>query len=275
MITIRLRRNFLDWSVLILIILVINLPLINVIMTSFKNDATISQSPPPLFFIPTMKHYHDIFTSSTFLFSTFLTNSLLIALFSSIMAVVICLPAAYAVVRLNTGFRLLVAFVTNLRAVPLIIFAPSIYVLFRQLNLVDTRIGITMIHILVNVPVALSLFVSFMQDIPKEIEESAYLDGANKMQILLRIILPMISSPVAAVFILSFIYSWNEFLFALILSIKKATTLTVGASLFITAWGVQWGRIAAVTTLAVIPPFAFAFYVQKYLVEAFSGGLKE
>jgi multiple sugar transport system permease protein len=191
------------------------------------------------------------------------------------ITIAICLLASYAIVRLGVGSPLLLAFVTNLRAIPLIIFAPSIYVLFKQFDLIDTRTGIIMIHILVNIPIALSLLVSFMQDIPKEIEESAHLDGANKMQILLRIILPMISSPTVAVFILSFMYSWNEFLFALILSIKKATTLTVGASLFITAWGVQWGRIAAATTLSVIPPFVFAFYVQKYLVEAFTGGLKE
>ncbi len=157
----------------------------------------------------------------------------------------------------------------------MIVFASSVYVLFKRLNLVDTRTGIIIIHMLVNVPIALSLLSSFMQDVPKEIEESARLDGASELQVLFRIVTPMISSSVAAVFILSFIYSWNEFLFALILSIKKATTLTVGASLFVTAWGVQWGRIAAATTLAVIPPFVFAFYVQKYLVEAFSGGLKE
>ncbi|WP_171816342.1 carbohydrate ABC transporter permease [Thermotoga profunda] len=258
-----------------IVILIFNLPLINVVMTSFKNNATISQSPPPLLFVPTLRHYYDILTSPTFLFSRFLTNSILIALFSSMITITICLLAAYAIVRLGVGSPLLLAFVTNLRAIPLIIFAPSIYVLFKQFDLIDTRTGIIMVHILVNIPIALSLLVSFMQDIPKEIEESAHLDGANRVQILLRIILPMISSPMVATFILSFMYSWNEFLFALILSIKKATTLTIGASLFITAWGVQWGRIAAATTLSVIPPFVFAFYVQKYLVEAFTGGLKE
>lgn len=275
MVIIKSKRRFLDWIVLLIVILIFNLPLINVVMTSFKNNATISQSPPPLLFVPTLRHYYDILTSPTFLFSRFLTNSILIALFSSMITIAICLLASYAIVRLGVGSPLLLAFVTNLRAIPLIIFAPSIYVLFKQFDLIDTRTGIIMIHILVNIPIALSLLVSFMQDIPKEIEESAHLDGANKMQILLRIILPMISSPTVAVFILSFMYSWNEFLFALILSIKKATTLTVGASLFITAWGVQWGRIAAATTLSVIPPFVFAFYVQKYLVEAFTGGLKE
>ncbi|WP_157723290.1 carbohydrate ABC transporter permease [Pseudothermotoga thermarum] len=200
---------------------------------------------------------------------------MLIALFSSAITLLCCLPAAYASVRLGLGPGWLISFVANLRSVPLVVFAPSVYVLFKQMNLVDSKLGIILIHILVNSPMALLLLASFMQDIPKEIEEAAYLDGANKLLILLKIVFPMLSSSIAAVFILSFVYSWNEFLFALILSIRRSTTLTVGASLFITAWGVQWGRIAAVTTLAVIPPFLFAFYVQKYLVEAFSGGVKE
>ncbi|KAF2957226.1 hypothetical protein AS159_09350 [Thermotoga sp. Ku-13t] len=269
------RRRAIDWVILIIILLIFNLPFINVVMTSLKPNAVISKSPPPILFKPTIIHYRDIFTSPTFLFSKFLLNSLIIALVSAALTILICLPAAYSIVKIGVGSRILFSFVTNLRAIPLIVFASSVYILFKQLNLVDTRTGIIVIHILVNVPIALSLLSSFMQDVPKEIEESARLDGASELQVLFRIVTPMISSSVAAVFILSFIYSWNEFLFALILSIKKATTLTAGASLFVTAWGVQWGRIAAATTLAVIPPFVFAFYVQKYLVEAFSGGLKE
>lgn len=272
---IRYRRTVIDWFLLIVIILVLNMPFINVVMTSLKTNALISKSPPPILFKPTIIHYRDIFTSSTFKFSTFLLNSLIIALSSASLTVLICLLAAYSIVKLNVGSKILFSFVTNLRTIPLIIFAPSVYVLFKQLNLVDTRVGIILIHILVNTPIALSLLSGFMQDVPNEIEESARLDGASELQVLFKIVTPMISSSVAAVFILSFIYSWNEFLFALILSIKRSTTLTVGASLFITAWGVQWGRIAAATTLAVIPPFIFAFYIQRYLVEAFTGGLKE
>ena len=143
------------------------------------------------------------------------------------------------------------------------------------MGLIDTRLGIVIIHTLVDIPLALMLLVNFIQDIPREIEEAARIDGASDLNILIKIVVPMITSPLVAVFILSFIYSWNEFLFALILSIKKSTTLTVGASLFITAWGVQWGNIAAAITVSVIPPLILTFYVQKYLVEAFTGGLKE
>lgn len=269
------KRNFLDWFVLIILVLTLNLPFINVAMTSLKTNATISQSPPPLLFKPTLVHYRDIFTNPTFMFTRFLMNSLVIAFSSSLITVLICLPAAYAIVKIGIGYKFLFPFVTNLRAIPLIIFAPSVYILFKRLNLIDHQFAIIIIHILVNVPIALGLLCSFMQDVPHEIEESARLDGATELQVLSKIVVPMISPSIAAVFVLGFIYSWNEFLFALILSVKRATTLTVGASLFITAWGVQWGRIAAATTLAVIPPFLFSFYVQRYLVQVFTGGLKE
>lgn len=269
------KRKVIDWILIIILIMIFNLPFANVVMTSLKTNAVISQSPPPLLFKPTFIHYRDIFMNPTFMFTRFLWNSLIIALVSSLITVSICLLAAYAIVKIGVGYRFLFPFITNLRAIPLIIFAPSVYVLFKKLNLIDNQISIMIIHILVNVPIALGLLASFIQDVPHEIEESARLDGATELQVLFKIVAPMISSSIAAVFILSFIYSWNEFLFALILSVKKATTLTVGASLFITAWGVQWGRIAAATTLAVIPPFLFSFYVQRYLVEAFSGGLKE
>jgi len=178
-------------------------------------------------------------------------------------------------VRYGIGRKFIFPFSVSLRAIPLIIFAVPIYILFKSVGLIDTRLGIVIIHTLVDIPLALMLLVNFIQDIPREIEEAARIDGASDLNILIKIVVPMIASPLVAVFILSFIYSWNEFLFALILSIKKSTTLTVGASLFITAWGVQWGNIAAAITVSVIPPLILTFYVQKYLVEAFTGGLKE
>ncbi|MGB9821073.1 MAG: carbohydrate ABC transporter permease [Pseudothermotoga sp.] len=268
-------KKILKWIVISLVIFVFNLPLINIVMTSLKDESTISQSPPPLIYRPSLKNYISLFTSRTFVFTKFLFNSVVIALFTAAITLALCLPTSYAVIRFGIGKRLILPIVTNMRSVPLIIFAPSAYVLFKQTNVVDTRTGIILIHILVALPLALPLLISFMQDVPKEIQEAARIDGASDSLILLKIILPMILTSTVAVFLLSFVYSWNEFLFALILSIRKTTTLTVGASLFITAWGVQWGRIAAATTLSVIPPFVLSFYLQKYLVEAFTGGLKE
>ncbi|MCD6099806.1 MAG: carbohydrate ABC transporter permease [Thermotoga sp.] len=272
-----MKRKTPIWAFIlaIFLILIFNLPFINVVMTSLKTTADISKSPPPLIFRPTLKHYRNIFTNPTFSFLNFLVNSSVIALSSAVFSILLCLPASYAMVRYGIGRKFIFPFSVSLRAIPLIIFAVPIYILFKSVGLIDTRLGIVIIHTLVDIPLALMLLVNFIQDIPREIEEAARIDGASDLNILIKIVVPMIASPLVAVFILSFIYSWNEFLFALILSIKKSTTLTVGASLFITAWGVQWGNIAAAITVSVIPPLILTFYVQKYLVEAFTGGLKE
>jgi len=119
------------------------------------------------------------------------------------------------------------------------------------------------------------LMRQFMLTIPKDLMDAARIDGAAESKILIKIVPPMVSSSIVATFILCFIYSWNEFLFALILSIKNTTTLTVGATLFITAWGVQWGEISAAIVISTIIPFVLTFYIQKHLIEAYSGGLKE
>jgi len=264
------------WTIplIISLIFIFNLPFLNVIMTSLKSEADISKSPPPLIFKPTFEHYKNIFANPTFHFVQFLTNSTVIAVLSATFAIILCLPAAYVITRYNVGRKFLLPFSVSFRAIPLVIFAVPIYVLYNRLNLVDTRIGLVLIHTLINVPLAMMLLVNFIQDIPKEIEEAAKIDGAGDFKILTNIVTPMMISPIISIFILNFIYSWNEFLFALIMSIKKATTLTVGASLFITAWGVQWGNIAAATTVSVVPPLILTFYIQRYLVEAFTGGLK-
>jgi multiple sugar transport system permease protein len=243
-------------------------------MTSFKTDADISASPTPLFFRPVLDHYAKLFNSSTFKFPMFLSNSLIIATLSSIITILLTLPAAFAITSFNIGKKLIFPLTTSFRTIPLIVFAVPIYLLLNNWGIIDTKPAIILVHILVNLPLSIILLTGFMVAVPKEMQEAAKIDGANSLTILVKIVTPLMINSVVAVFILNFIYSWNEFLFALILSIKNSTTLTVGASLFITAWGVEWGNIAAAITLSVLPPFFLTFYIQRYLVEAFSGGVK-
>lgn len=261
--------------VVILIILVLNIPFLNVILTSLKSKVDLVNYPHKLVFKPTFDHYKTIFTSGTFHFRLFLSNSFIIASVTSIFSILLTLPAAYYIIFFNKGRKILLPLVTNLRSIPLIIFAMPIYLSYKTVGLIDTRLGLVLIHLLVDIPVAFVLLINFIQNVPKEVVEAARIDGASERRILITIIPPMISSSIVATFILCFIYSWNEFLFALILSIKKATTLTVGATLFITAWGVQWGEISAAIAISSIVPFVLTFYVQKYLIEAYSGGSKE
>ena len=260
------------WSVFILVVVIFNFPLLATLLTSLKTTADISSSPPVWLFGPTFEHFRAIFTSSTLNFPRFLFNSIIIALSGTFLAVVVTLPAAYAMVRFGLGSRTLLPLVTNLRAVPLIIFAIPFYLMFQFLGLLDTRLGLSFIACLINLPLALLLFVGFIQDFPVEIDEAARLDGASTFGVFWYMIVPLSSTITAAVAILSFIYAWNEFLFGLILTTQNATPVTVGATFFVTSYGVQWGETAAAMILSVLPPAVLGVIFYRYLAKALVSG---
>jgi multiple sugar transport system permease protein len=160
---------------------------------------------------------------------------------------------------------LLLPLITNLRAVPLIIFAIPIYLMFQLAGLLDTWTGMMMIECMINIPVALVLFVGFIQDIPEEMDDAAKLDGATSLRTLWHIIMPLSRPVLLAVLILSFIYGWNEFLFGLILTTKHAVPVTVGATFFVTTYGVKWGATAAAMTLGIVPPLILGLFAYPYV----------
>ncbi len=260
------------WVVFVVVVFVFNFPLLATLVTSLKTTADISSSPPAWLFRPTGEHYRAIFTSSTLDFPHFLTNSVVIASLGTLIAVAVTLPAAYGVVRFGLGRNTLLPLVTNLRAVPLIIFAIPFYLMFQALGLLDSRLGLSLIACLINLPLALLLFVGFIQDFPVEIDEAARIDGATTLGVFWHMILPLSRTVTAAVAILSFIYAWNEFLFGLILTTRNATPVTVGATFFVTSYGVQWGETAAAMVLSVLPPALLGVLCYRYLAKALVAG---
>jgi multiple sugar transport system permease protein len=260
------------WIVFIFVALLFNFPIIATLATSLKTNADIYASPPLWIFAPTLQHYQAVVSDQTVNFPRFLVNSVVIALLGTVFALALSFPAAYAVVRFGIGKRFLLPIVTNLRTIPLIIFAIPFYLMFQLLGLLDSRLGLALIACLINLPLALVTLVGFMQDFPLEIDEAARVDGATTWQVLMRVLLPLSSGVVASVAILSFIYAWNEFLFGLILTTQNATPVTVGATLFITSWGVKWGQIAAAMTLSALPPAVLGALSYRYLAKALTSG---
>ncbi|MGI9449221.1 MAG: carbohydrate ABC transporter permease [Geminicoccaceae bacterium] len=153
----------------------------------------------------------------------------------------------------------------NRRAVPLIIFAIPIYLMYQQLGLLDTRIGLAFILCLIIIPLALVLFYSAVVDLPLEVEQAARVDGASTPQLLVHVVMPMSLNVIATTAILAFIYSWNEFLFGLMLTTASATPVSVGASFFFAAsgGGVRWGVAAAVMILATLPPLLLGLFMYR------------
>jgi len=260
------------WIVFISIALIINLPIIATILTSFKTTAAINSSPPTFFFTPTLENYFEVLYKGNTNLPRYIINSTIIAGGGSLLAIFLSFPASYAMVRHGVGRSWLLPLITNIRALPLIIYAIPLYLMFQLVGLLDSWLGMILITAVISIPVALVLFVGFLQDVPIEMDEAGKLDGASQRIILWKLIFPMSRPIVIAVFLLSFITSWNEFLFGLILTTKNATPVTVGATFFVTTYGVKWGATAAAMTLGVLPPVILGLFAYPYIGKSMLSG---
>ena len=260
------------WALFALVVLVFNLPIIMTVVTALKPTAVINAAPPQWLFVPTLDHFVTVLTDRAVDFPLYLFNSTVIALGGTLLALVLSIPAAYAIARYGIGKRTLLPLVANLRAIPLVIFAIPFYLMYQVMGLLDTRTGLIIIACIINLPVALLFAVGMIQDLPIEIEEAARVDGAGTLTVLWRIVVPLTQPMILALAILSFIYAWNEFLFGLILTTRDAVPVTVGATFFTTSWGVRWGPIAAAATLSVLPPMVLGLLCYRYLGRALTAG---
>lgn len=268
------RKWSLGWIVFLVaaVALVLNFPLLNALLTSFKTTGDISAYPPKFLFEPTLQHFSNVLYAAGYDFPRFFLNSTILATCTSFLVIALSFPSAYAMLRLGFGVKWLLPATAGLRLLPPIIFAIPYYLMFQFLGLLDTITGLVLINTYLNLPLGLLLMIGFLRDVPVDIEEAARVDGCSIYQVLWRITLPLIGPGIAAVGILTFIFTWNDYLFALIISLSEARPVTVGAANFVTSYGVKWGDISAATILSVLPPMLFALLAQRYLVQGLSAG---
>lgn len=264
-------KNFVLYTLAIVSAVVINLPLAFIILTSFKPLAEIMQPQLKFTFTPTLENYKMLF-SETFYFGKYITNSVIIALLSTVIAISVSLPAAYGISRFGEMKRGVAFWILSIRMVPPIVFALPLFLLLRLVGLIDSVIGLTFVYLTMTIPLSVWVLTSFMEEIPKSVEEAAMLDGATRGRILMRIILPLMKPGLVAVFILNFIFVWNEFFFALLMTQDKAVTFTVGMARFITGYSIYWGAIAAASTISIVPMIVVTVFVQRYLVRGLTFG---
>jgi multiple sugar transport system permease protein len=253
----------------------LNFPLIATLIASFKSVGEITSNASLLIERPTLENYRGILAiGDRFDIAHYLSNSVAAAGLGSVLSAILAFPAAYAIVRYELGERWLLPIVTNLRAIPLIIFAIPIYLVYQQLSLLDTRVGLALILCVVNLPLVLVLIVNSLRELPVEIEEAARVDGAGTAAILLRVVLPLSLPVISSSLILAFIYAWNEFLFGLMLTTQRAVPMTVGASFFFSAsgGGVNWGIAAAVMVVSTLPPLFISLLAYRYVGRSLTSG---
>lgn len=253
---------------IVLVLLVLLFPIYWMISSSLKNNVDIIAYPPRLVAAPTLDNYRNLFTNYPFVRYTI--NSFVIVFGSTGLGLLLGVPAAYAAARYRMqsyAFLTLVA-----RMAPGILFLIPWYVIAINLHLTDSYISLIAAHTVVTMPVIIWLMISFFEELPVEVEESALIDGCSRIQVLTHIALPMSLPGLSVSAILAFIFSWNYFLFALVLSGFNTAPLTVAAFNFIGVAAIDWGGLMAAATVICLPPLILLLFVQRWLVRGLTAG---
>jgi multiple sugar transport system permease protein len=242
------------------------------ILTGLKTGVQNIAYPPEFIFTPTLENFQAVFQQHNFF--RYLVNSFVIAGFATAISLVVGLPAAYSIAKYRQGKIGLIILVA--RMTPFVSYLLPWYIIFRRLNLIDTFSALILTHLIITLPMVIWLMVSFFEGMPSELEDAALIDGCSGLQSFLIIVLPLMRNGIATSAIISFIFSWNQFLFSLILSGPKTKTVPVAVYNFISYGKIDWAGIGAAATLIVLPVSVFAFFVRKTIVQGLTmGALKE
>jgi multiple sugar transport system permease protein len=242
------------------------------LLTSFKPEAELLRVPPLLPTRLTLEHYRVVFEQS--LMPEALINSLGVAALTTLLALMLGLPAAYAVARLPlAGKNLLLLGIVASTAFPQIATVSPLYLLVRALGLRDTWAALIFADTSFALPLTIWLLAGFVREIPVALEESAAIDGASRLNILRSVIVPLLAPGLASTALLVFLFSWNEFLFAYTFTATEASrTVPVALALFPGVFEVPWGDIAAASMLASLPPVLIVVGLQRALIRGLLAG---
>jgi multiple sugar transport system permease protein len=258
-------------AAILLVLAVCLFPIIMMLMTALKTPNDAIAVPPVWFFKPIFTNFRDIFTM--YPLWLYLSNSLICATASTVISLAIGAPAAYSLARFKFRARENVAtWILSTRMAPPIAAVIPYFILLRTFRLLDTRGGLIIIYVASSLPFVVWMMRGFFEDIPQEIEESARVDGCSRYGAMVRVAFPLAAPGLTAAAILVFIFNWNEFLFALLTTGRRAQTMPVAVSLFMKEFGIQWGYMAATAITMIVPLFVFTLFIQKYLVRGLTMG---
>jgi len=246
------------------------LPMLWILRTSLARKRIIFQIPPEWLFKPIADNYAWLFSQLNFLL--YIRNSLIVSFASTFVAVPLAFLAAYAFNRFNTGGKLLQFGTLGSQMLPPIVLVLPIFVIFRNWGLQNSLWSLILAYLSFNLPFLIWLLVGFVEGIPRQLEEAAFIDGANRITVIARIVFPLAAPGIMAAFVLGFILCWNEFLFALVLVAQESSTIPVKLAALQTEIGTLWGPLSAAVCLGVIPMVVLCLTIQKYLVRGLTFG---
>ena len=247
-------------------------PIVWSVLNSFKTEQDVLAYPPKLVFSPTLAAYRDVLFGSSSILPN-LWSSFVISVGTTIVTIVLAVPAAYALARVRMpGKRLAGFYVLATQMLPPVgIIIPYVLVL-RNIGWIDTYQGMILIYLSFSLPFAIWLMVSYFEEIPLEMEEAAYLDGASRLRALWRIIIPQVQGGIAVTVVFVFLNAWNEFLFAVVLSGNTVRPVTIAMFNFVSVEQTLWAKLAAVSVLAMLPVIVLGVVAQKNIVKGLTVG---
>lgn len=257
--------------VTLVIVLCSLFPLYWLISTSMKSKLEAFATPPVWLFAPNFKNYAAVLTTGGFLASY--KNSLIVALITTVLAIIFGVTSGYSLARNNTktgtamGMWIILA-----RMIPPMGIVIPFYMICRSLGWTDKYLTTSMVYMTMVLPFVTWLIMGFVKGVPKEIEEAAMIDGCSRTQTLLRVVIPMIVPGIATCAMFSFMMSWNEYFYALILTGKETRPVSVAIQGFMNSAGTNWGELCAASVLVVLPILVFTILCQKGLVRGLTGG---
>ncbi len=284
--------------------LITMVPMVWILMTSFKTPSDSIAYPPKVVFQPSLEGYVNLFTSRSRQTPEYMAslppaetwyeelvrsrnmvitgpsrfagrymNSLIVGFGSTFLAVFLGTLAAYGFSRFRVPLQDdLLFFILSTRMMPPIAVAIPIYLMYRQLGLADTHLGLILLYTAVNLSLAVWLLKSFMDAIPREYEEAAMIDGYSRFQGFIKVVLPQATTGIAATAVFCLIFSWNEYAFALLLTSGTAQTAPPFIPIIIGEGGLDWPAVAAGTTLFLLPVMIFTVLLRKHLLRGITFG---
>ncbi|MBG6147759.1 multiple sugar transport system permease protein [Labrenzia sp. EL_208] len=257
-------------TLILIAIFIMLVPILWIFMAAFKNHIDVFQLK--LFFTPSLENFATVFEPPYYLGHK-LMNSTIVAFVTVLLAIPIATMAAYSFSRFRLrGETLMLVIILATQFVPAVVIILPFFVMFRDIGLLDTRIGLILVNLSIVMPFAIWMIKGFIDGIPLDTEEAAMVDGSSRIQVILNIVLPMAAPGLLTAGIFCFIIAWNEFLFALILTNKNAVTLPIGLALFKAEEGDLWNLLSAAGIIIMVPMFVLALIIRKYFVQGMTMG---
>lgn len=272
----RLYLTLLRYLVLLIALIFFLFPIVWVAATSLKLPGEYMHRPPILIpNNPTLNHYRNVMETRG---NLALENSVVVASLATLFSLIVGTLAAYSLARFNTGGKHLAFWLLSQRMMPPVVLVVPFFLLFRDIGKwnasfgLDTRFALIALYTVFNLPFIIWMMRSYFDGVPAELEESALVDGSTRIGVFLRITLPLAIPGLIATATFAFIFSWTEFLFAVVLTTTDAKTLPVAIAGFSGSQGSNWGQASALAVIATAPVFALSLLVQRHFVRGLTLG---